>query len=105
MSSNKKVIWRPNPGPQAAFLACSVEEIFFGGSRGGGKSEASIARALFRAIKYKNNYKGIFIRRTLRQLEPTIARSKELYSSFGTYNEAKKKMELLKRRRVDFSLY
>ena len=32
--------WRPQPGPQeAAIRASFVDELFFGGARGGGKSE------------------------------------------------------------------
>jgi len=53
-------------------------------------TDASIGRALIRALKYQKHFKGHFIRRELTQLEPVIARSKEIYSSFGTYNESKK---------------
>jgi hypothetical protein len=28
--------WRPQSGPQKALVDCSVKEIFFGGTRGGG---------------------------------------------------------------------
>lgn len=28
------VIWRPQKGPQHAFVTCKVDEIFFGGARG-----------------------------------------------------------------------
>lgn len=88
--SARHMIWRPQRGPQHAFVTCPVEEIFFGGARGGGKTDGTLGRALLRVIKYQSKYKGIFIRKTLRQLEPVIARSKELYSSFGVYNEQKK---------------
>ena len=37
-----KVLWEPQPGPQTSFIQCPVFEIFFGGARGGGKTEASI---------------------------------------------------------------
>lgn len=34
-----EVSWRPQPGPQTAFVHCTfADEIFFGGARGGGKS-------------------------------------------------------------------
>ncbi len=36
--SNYEVIWKPQPGPQTDLITCPVEEIFFGGSRGGGKA-------------------------------------------------------------------
>lgn len=87
----QNVIWRPQKGPQHAFVTCPVEEIFFGGARGGGKTDGTLGRALLRVVKYKKEYKGIFIRKTLKQLEPVIARSKEIYSSFGSYNEQHKR--------------
>lgn len=35
-----KVSWAPQPGPQTAFVQCHwADEIFFGGSRGGGKEQ------------------------------------------------------------------
>ena len=33
------VIWEPQPGPQTALLACPKFEVFFGGARGGGKTD------------------------------------------------------------------
>jgi hypothetical protein len=54
-------------------------------------TEASLGRAMLRAIKYKKNYKGYFIRRELVQLEPAISRSKEIYYPLGgQFNEQKK---------------
>lgn len=82
--------WRPQAGPQTAFVHCPYEEIFFGGARGGGKTDGALGRSLFRALKYGAAYKGYFIRRELVQLEPAIARSKEVLSQFATYNEQKK---------------
>ena len=31
--------WEPQPGPQTALLACPVFEVFFGGARGGLRTE------------------------------------------------------------------
>ena len=31
--------WEPQPGPQTTLLACPVFEVFFGGARGGGKTD------------------------------------------------------------------
>ena len=39
------VIWRPQPGPQVALLTCPVFEVFYGGARGGGKTDGSIWRS------------------------------------------------------------
>lgn len=93
MSGNQRVIWSPQPGPQTAYVHCPVNggEIFFGGARGGGKTDGSVGRGLLRAIKYGENYSAVFIRKELVQLEAAISRSKEIYSSFGTFNEQKKR--------------
>ena len=39
--------WRPQAGPQKSLVDCPVKEIFFGGTRGGGKrtQPSSYARA------------------------------------------------------------
>lgn len=34
---SRRVVWRPQEGPQKALVDCSLPEIFFGGARGGGK--------------------------------------------------------------------
>ena len=34
---------RPQAGPQQALVLCPIEEIFFGGTRGGGKADARSA--------------------------------------------------------------
>ena len=34
--------WEPQPGPQTALLACPVFEAFFGGARGGGKTDGML---------------------------------------------------------------
>lgn len=38
--------WVPNPGPQAEAVKCEADELFFGGSAGGGKSDFGIGLAL-----------------------------------------------------------
>ena len=39
-------IWKPNPGPQTAAYYCEADELLFGGSAGGGKSDLLIGLAL-----------------------------------------------------------
>lgn len=90
MARKQNFLWRPQPGPQQAFATCPVQEIFFGGARGGGKTDGALGRCGIRALKYGKHYRGYFIRRELVQLEPAIARSKELFTPFGNFNEQKK---------------
>jgi hypothetical protein len=35
--------WQPQRGPKTALLACPVFEVFFGGARGGGKTDGCSA--------------------------------------------------------------
>lgn len=49
----KITIIQPNPGPQAWFVSCPIEEVLFGGSRGPGKCQAleSLIQTPFGAIR------------------------------------------------------
>ena len=38
--------WQPQPGPQTALLACPVFEVFFGGARGGGKTDGMLGESV-----------------------------------------------------------
>lgn len=82
------VIWEPQSGPQTALLACPVFEIFFGGARGGGKTDGMLGDWVSHADLYGNRASGLMVRRTLKQLEDTIKRSKQIYSQLGAkYHE------------------
>ena len=35
-----RLIWKPQTGPRSALVKCPLPEIFFGGSRGGGKTDS-----------------------------------------------------------------
>lgn len=87
-----QIAWAPQPGPQAALVKCPVYEVFFGGARGGGKTDAMIGGDWpIHASRYGKHAKGIFFRRELPQLESAIERSKEIYFKLGAqWNEQKK---------------
>jgi hypothetical protein len=36
--------WRPQAGPQKALVDCPLKEIFFGGTRGGGKTDGVLGK-------------------------------------------------------------
>ena len=44
--TSDRILWSPNPGPQAQFLASTAYEVLYGGQAGGGKSAALIAMPL-----------------------------------------------------------
>ncbi len=58
-----KIIWMPQPGPQQAAWSCPVDEIFYGGTRGGGKTDTLIGRHIYKAEKYGVQHNGLIIRR------------------------------------------
>lgn len=85
------VIWQPQPGPQLALLQCPVFEIFYGGARGGGKTDGMIGDWLQHSTLYGENAIGIFVRRNRTQLSEVIARTKQLFLKLpgAKYNEQK----------------
>ena len=85
-----KVLWEPQPGPQTSFIQCPVFEIFFGGARGGGKTEASIGDWLQHSGEWGPDANGIFFRREERQLDEVIARTRELFEPLGAKYNAQK---------------
>lgn len=85
-------VWSPQEGAQTAFVHCPIEEIAYGGSRGGGKTDAQLGRLAVRSQLYGKNLKALLIRRELPQLEPVISRSKEIFGPLGAeYVDSKKK--------------
>ena len=66
---NDNVIWKPQPR-QAAFMSRSEPEVLYGGSAGGGKSDALVIEALRQVhIPY---YKCLILRKTFPQLRELI---------------------------------
>jgi len=45
MTATASDIWIPNPGPQTEAYYCTADELYFGGSAGGGKSEIGLGLA------------------------------------------------------------
>lgn len=85
-----ETIWEAQPGPQTELIRCPVEEIFFGGARGGGKTDGVLGDFLEHADAYGQHAIGIMFRRQRTELIETIERSKQIYFPLGwTYNEQK----------------
>lgn len=85
-----RIVWRPQSGPQHAFITCPVFEVVYGGARGGGKTDAALGEWALHAKRYGENAKGLFVRRTLQALIPTIERAKQIFAPLGaTWQEQK----------------
>ena len=103
-TSEQTIIWQPQPGPQTALLACPVFEVFYGGARGGGKTESSIGDWLQHSSTYGEDAIGIFFRRKLVQLAEVIARTKQLFTKLGArYNEQQKTWTMANGARLKFA--
>lgn len=82
--------WRAQPGPQLeAIRRHTVNELFFGGAVGGGKSDYLLGDFAQDIPQYGAHWAGVLFRRSYPQLEELIARSKEIYPAwFGLKPEA-----------------
>jgi hypothetical protein len=86
-------VWSPQPGPQADAIAADwCPELFFGGARGGGKSDYLLGDFLQDVPKYGGAWRGILFRRTYEpELKEILLRSQELYPQTGaTWHEKDK---------------
>lgn len=102
--SKQQVIWQPQPGSQTELISCPVFEVFFGGARGGGKTESSIGDWLAHSSQYGENAIGIFFRRKLVQLSEVIARTKQIFPKIGAkYHEQKKEWTMANGARLKFA--
>lgn len=80
---NPIIIWQPQKGPQTALLTCPVFEVFFGGARGGGKTDGMLGEWVAHASQYGAKAKGLMVRRRRTELMDTIDRSRALYNPLG----------------------
>jgi hypothetical protein len=86
-----ETIWQAQTGPQTALIACPVFEVFFGGARGGGKTDGVLGDFLEHADSYGENAIGLMVRRQRTELIETIERSRTIYTPLGwTFKEQDK---------------
>lgn len=86
------VIWEPQQGPQTNLITCPVTEVFFGGARGGGKTDAMLGEWVSHADQYGEHAIGLMVRRQRTELVETIERSKALYGPLGWEFKEQEKM-------------
>src|SRR6187551_996745 len=102
--SAPEVVWRPQKGPQYELLACPVFEVFFGGARGGGKTDGMLGEFAVHAHKWGANAIGLMVRRTHTQLVETIERSRVIYLPLGAkYNEQRSMWTFPNKARLRFA--
>jgi hypothetical protein len=79
------IVWQPQKGPQTAFVTCPVFEVFFGGARGGGKTDAALGEFVIHADQWGEHAIGLMVRRTRTELVETVERSKQIYGPLGAH--------------------
>jgi hypothetical protein len=67
-----------------------LPEVFFGGARGGGKTDGVLGKWALKERRYGQNFNAVMFRRTTVSAEDAIERSKEIYGPLGgKFNGAK----------------
>lgn len=83
------IIWQPQD-KQKMGLECPADEMFYGGAKGGGKSDFLLALFL-KFLHYGSNHNAIIFRRTYTEFEELLDRSHEIYPSQGGYYQITKR--------------
>lgn len=87
----------PQEGPQTDLLTVPVQDILFGGARGGGKSHGVLLHWLQKAHQVGQEFetpgifKGILFRRTFAELEDIIDKAKQLFLGLANWKATAKK--------------
>jgi hypothetical protein len=56
--------WRPQAGPQKSLVDCPVKEVFFGGTRGGGKTDGVLGKWALKEQQFGPGFNAIMFRKT-----------------------------------------
>ena len=87
-AEHTEVVWSPQVGPQHALVACPLKEVFFGGSRGGGKTDGVLGKWAVKEARYGEAFNAIMFRRTTVSSTDAIERSRQIYLPLGgKFNE------------------
>lgn len=77
-------MWVPQRGPQLAALEADwCDELFFGGARGGGKSDYQLGYQEDGALRYGRGHRGIMFRKTYPEMEELQGRAMEVFPCSG----------------------
>ncbi|MDF2994488.1 MAG: putative chitinase [Xanthobacteraceae bacterium] len=58
-ASTPTIVWRPQEGPQKALVDCPLAEVFFGGARGGGKTDGVLGKWALKEKRYRDDIAAI----------------------------------------------
>lgn len=98
-----RIVWSPQEGPQKALIDCPLPEIFFGGARGGGKTDGILGKYAIKGEMYGERFNAVFFRKEMPQQDDLIERAKEIYGPIGAvWYEQKKLFKLPRGGRIRF---
>ena len=81
--TNIELPFSPQPGPQTLAFNSKCDELFYGGSRGSGKSFLLLLDFAQHAIKWSVSARGIIFRRQFVDLRDLIDESHKIYPAIG----------------------
>jgi hypothetical protein len=85
-----EVVWQPQSKPQKALVDCPLSEVFFGGARGGGKTDGVLGKWALKEQRYGSHFNARMFRKTTTASDDAIERAKEIYIPLGAkFNESK----------------
>jgi hypothetical protein len=82
LGADTRLIWYPQP-KQHLLITCPVEDVLFGGARGGGKTDGLGGDWLAHAQRYGPAARGLFFRQTYPELEEVAQRFQEIFPALG----------------------
>jgi len=98
-----EIIWRPQAGAQEALIFCNVSTVFFGGARGGGKTDGILGKWAVKSNVHGKEFNAVFFRHALPMLDDAIERSHQIFGKMdGVWNEQKKTWRLRDGGRIRF---
>jgi hypothetical protein len=86
----EELVWAPQP-KQIDLIECPIEDVLFGGARGGGKTDGLLGDWATHAEDYAQAARGIFFRKSYPELEEVERRCHEIFPAFGAHWQATKR--------------
>lgn len=85
-----EVVWQPQPGPQKALIDCPLPEVFYGGARGGGKTDGVLGKWALKEQRYGKHFNAVMFRRTTVSADDAMERARAIYEPLGAkFNSSK----------------
>lgn len=79
----RQLAWAPQAGPQTALIECPLPLVFFGGARGGGKSDGVLGKYALKGEQYGSGFNAIAFRRTTVSFEDAVERARQILPPLG----------------------